>query len=413
MDPPLGYASAICGSPPDTIRTDLQIPITFDDLAVGDVYEADGVPEIILTKEVPSGQDKVLILVYQPASGTFESVSYDVGEGPSGVSVRDLNDDDLLDFSVISAQSKTLSVFYQTAVGLCQQTLYPALGSRTAIPSATTSGTFRDDLAQGSNLLVVHSYDTPCNACLPQMTITGTVIDTVNCDWTQRQRGPFALHADGTPATANWGIWGIASGNLFPGSYDEVVLSYGIFDTSDYLDVDPYFREADHFGIAAVDSGVSLGQLTSIATESFFPVNDGHLFDIAVADLTEDGDADLIVGAGNAALQNFVSLRPSLGDSIGAWSDFIGISGHFHDVDVYDIDDDSHLDVLVTAAARDLIVGMGDGAGNISQVCRIGILGTCISSALADFDLNGDVDIATVVSFDQEQSIGALYLIRR
>jgi hypothetical protein len=201
----------------------------------------------------------------------------------------------------------------------------------------------------------------------------------------------------------------------------DVVLKYGRFHPGEVAgacwslpnflagDVEPSCREGRRFGIASFLGGVQpatfvLGQLIDVESEEFFSVP-GGVHDLEVSEVVTGGGLDdIMVAAGHTYsdnMHNFVTVRASAADSLEGWRDFFGVGGHVHDLDVDDLSGDGNPNLLATASARDLVLGEVGDQGQLTDVCRLNVLGTCLSSGTGDFNLDGRRDIVTLVAFDR------------
>lgn len=122
---------------------------------------------------------------------------------------------------------------------------------------------------------------------------------------------------------------------------------------------------------------------------------------VVSGDFDGDGDLDLMIGS--SAVIPTISLE---NDGVGAftdpgWSTYIGDAT---DLEVGDVDLDGDLDVVAAAPAYGLSsdhvrVLLGDGAFGFSAQPDMNEPGPPTRLALADLDVDGDLDIASVISW--------------
>ena len=146
---------------------------------------------------------------------------------------------------------------------------------------------------------------------------------------------------------------------------------------------------------------MALRQLIGVQGEGFG--TNIRIADIAVSDLSGDDVDDVALCTGfYGAFFNWVTIRPSDGDSLVAYSDFAGLgSGHPNDVDVADLDEDGDDDLVVMASVHDLVL-IEVETGEVVDLCRRGILGTSMVAGVGDFDLDGNEDLVVLASHDRK-----------
>ena len=121
-------------------------------------------------------------------------------------------------------------------------------------------------------------------------------------------------------------------------------------------------------------------------------------YSVAVGDLDNDGDLDLVVGGRQE--QNVVYLNDGAGhfDWAGATRDFGSGADDTMSVALGDVDDDGDLDIVVGNLREQNAVYLNDGAGHFDWPGSTRTVGSGVdasySIAVGDVDGDGDVDLA-------------------
>ena len=173
----------------------------------------------------------------------------------------------------------------------------------------------------------------------------------------------------------------------FPSGQQTTALAAGDFDEDGNLDV-----MAANFGSGTVFvyRGDGTGNLSHASTLTTGP----YPGCLVLGDFNEDGHIDVVVH-GYGELRSFFS-----GDGTGRFNGpFDFVAGYdSRSATAVDVNEDGHLD-LVDARGSDVTILLGDGRGGFGPPRDLGVpqIGQISSVAVADFDHDGHLDIATAV----------------
>lgn len=122
---------------------------------------------------------------------------------------------------------------------------------------------------------------------------------------------------------------------------------------------------------------------------------------LALVDLNEDGVDDVVTG-GRTPVGNFGCYSVFIASGTGTLAppDAYGASGYVSAIVPYDIDDDTHMDIISTGAVIGntgfIDVVPGDGAGNLAARRTIASDAPLVDCEIGDLDGDGLVDVAAV-----------------
>jgi hypothetical protein len=128
--------------------------------------------------------------------------------------------------------------------------------------------------------------------------------------------------------------------------------------------------------------------------------------DLKLGDVNEDGHLDILAVAGSNR-----AVWVLFNDGNGVFTNrFEALSlnsgGSFDSLDVGDVNDDGHLDAVVTQPGdRFVFVYLGDGTGTFTQSGQHEVGNSAYDVILADLDGDGDLDIATADADDDTVSM--------
>jgi P pilus assembly chaperone PapD len=163
----------------------------------------------------------------------------------------------------------------------------------------------------------------------------------------------------------------------------------------------PLIRRAACAAIALVWlAGVSLparAQFETRATESV----SGESFDLAVGDFNHDGILDVAIPAGN-------SLFILLGNGDGTFRQFVSYTGDFYSIVAADFNNDGNLDLLVAPFSNTVEVFLGNGDGTFQPPIDNNSFAGPGWLALGDFNNDHLLDVVVVGSFGGSQNVGVL-----
>jgi hypothetical protein len=121
---------------------------------------------------------------------------------------------------------------------------------------------------------------------------------------------------------------------------------------------------------------------------------------LKVGDLDADGDLDLIV-VGTYTGEVVALLNDGSGNFGGVVRVIASGSGYSDDIAVADVDNDGDLDVLATSrAAGAVVLSRNDGRGTFSPRETVATITNPVALQLGDLDGDGDLDLAYVIQYD-------------
>lgn len=114
---------------------------------------------------------------------------------------------------------------------------------------------------------------------------------------------------------------------------------------------------------------------------------------VALGDFSEDGALDIVAGI----QPGIVRLYPGNGDgTFQAYTDIV-LSNYVNDVEVADLNEDGHEDLVIAGWPTSVLYLAGNGDGTFAPKVLL-MPGSSRAVAVADFDRDGHLDVATGVS---------------
>ncbi|MEZ0230885.1 MAG: FG-GAP repeat domain-containing protein [Planctomycetota bacterium] len=287
-----------------------------------------------------------LVIQYGLGAGSFTSVRYSTGRGPSGVAIGDLDQDGRLDIAVVNRTDATVSVFRRDPgnARVFLATSYPVGGDPATVAIGDVDGDGRNDLVFGNaaNITVV-------------------------------LQDPFA------PGTF------LAPASFSAGSQCDIV-ALGDLDADGRLDV--AVADIDGGAVVLLQDPANPGTFPTRVTYPALSQPDW----IVLADLDGDGDRDMVVP--NRA-SDAVSVWLNAGDgTFGTRRDF-AVGDAPWAAAVRDMNADGRPDIVVTNRSDQTIsILLQDASGGfVTNGSRFGSPGDPGRFVVGDFDANGLSDL--------------------
>ena len=341
-------------------------PISF--LATAD-FNGDGRPDLVFLEPVTQAPTEIGVMLGN-ADGTMQSPHlYPSGDTPGSPALADFNGDGFPDLVLTNAGfNADVSVMLGNGDGSFQAGVtYPTSTNSSSVAVGDVNGDGRPDLVVGNGggggLLI------------------------------------FLGNGDGTFQSA------LTSSNAFAGGGN---VALGDFNNDGKLDavVGPSLTVFLGNGDGTFKGAGSYGPAAPFQAQG----------PIAVADLNGDGNLDLVVAAGNSPLKG-TNVYVLLGNGDGTFRAPVsytigGTSPVAISVATGDLNGDGKPDVVVadgnssTTTPGAVAVMLGNGDGTLQNPVRYAVSGTGASAvALADFNGDGNLDIAAVSKNDQTVAV--------
>ncbi len=318
-------------------------------VAVADL-DADGIPDMAVAN---NASNDVSVLIGLGDGGFAPPVNYATGgTGPSSVAVGDFNRDGRPDLAVGNKDSDKVSVLINAGAGTFFKLLDQECWAVVSLDIGDLNGDGNADIACVDNL-------------------SGAIMF-----WLGRGDGNFDFAGFARVSAAPSAL---ALGDLnADGKLDMVVTNHDNASISVLLRDDigglenALFANHVQYPVANAPSGVALGDFNS----------DGRL-DVAVS--AEDGNVSVLMGNGAGGFGSRIDYP---------------LAGSASAIRAGDLNGDGRLDLAVTrddTPARSAVaVLIGDGTGNFSPAQDFPIQLGALGLALADLNLDGELDMATV-----------------
>jgi len=186
--------------------------------------------------------------------------------------------------------------------------------------------------------------------------------------------------------------------NEFPGDGEPNRLVLADLNKDGKLDV---VANAPAEGVVLVYFGLGGGRFSNTALElEDYP----NIFGIATGDFNEDSNLDIAITYFENKTETGSHLQILLGDGAGNFSVGANVltNPQANNVHAFDLNHDGHLDLIIAGAGSENVAGLflssflGDGAGNFteSQVIDLGLGSIKGKLGIADFNRDGNVDVA-------------------
>jgi len=205
------------------------------------------------------------------------------------------------------------------------------------------------------------------------------------------------------------GAGGFGSPAAFGSSgHSASAIAVGDWDRDGHADILTSLSTSRSPGFVIVYRGDGTGDFPSVRTYSTGPDPRRHV----AADFDEDGALDVVTadygdGAGQGGGISFLRGLGAAGFEPPASLE-TGLGASFPIA--FDADSDGHADVAVVhEQSNDLVVLRGDGTGALIDARRVGLPGSGRYAAAADFDVDGNLDLA--VAFVRAAGIGDGFVV--
>jgi autotransporter-associated beta strand protein len=359
-------------------------------VAVADL-NGDGKPDIV----VANGQGNVGVLL-NTSSGyslSFAPVkNLAVGSGPYSVTATDFNGDGLMDLAVVDHSGKSVSVLLGNGDGTFKPAQnFPAGNYPSSMASADLNGDGKPDLA-------VANYGSNTVSILLN-TSTGGNLSFVAAQNLSAGVGPSAIAiADfndvGLPGLVVTNLrshtvsvfFGLGNGTFLP--QEQVFLGSGVYSASIAVvdlnnDGQPDLVTANG-GTNNIDVLMNASAPPFQGLKSF--IADGTAVGVAAGDINGDGFADVVAADSNT---HYVSVFLSNGDGTLQNAQNISVGRYPYAVAIIDVNGDGKADLIVANRADNtvsVLLGNGNGTFQPGQVLPVGGAPTFVLVA----DVNGD-----------------------
>ncbi|CAF5068317.1 unnamed protein product, partial [Rotaria sp. Silwood1] len=383
-------------------------------IAVGDLNNDTHSDMVVIN----SGKGNIDILL-GCGNGSFKNkINYSIGDGsrPLDVILNDFNNDKYVDMFVSESVGDYINIFVGLGNGnfVIDTTIWTGSGSQ---PNSLASGDFNNDnlvdivvTNQGTNtigLLLGFKYSSFENKTIystgynssPYGAAIGDVnndnrLDIVVCNYGTNDFAVFLGYDNGTYA--------LKTNINIPGSHSWGAV-LGDFNNDNYLDIATVNWGLNNIavllgygnGTFAAPLFYSTGFASRPTAISFGDFNNDNYLDIVVANYAFDS-VGVFLGRGNATFDSVKTY--STGELSGPAS-----------VTVYDLNNDSYMDILTSNMISDsigILFGYGDGSFKDIQTYASGIGTSPDYAAAADFNNDTILDIA--VAFYGTGDIGIL-----
>ena len=140
---------------------------------------------------------------------------------------------------------------------------------------------------------------------------------------------------------------------------------------------------------------------------SQFLTTGGFPLDMEVADVNDDSHLDLIVGT---SVGQVIRVALGQGNSQFGLFSIIPAGAQVRSIAIGDVTGDDVLDIVATLQSGSIVVRIGDGTGDFTAGSAFSVIGVGIDIGLADVDADGDLDIFTGVTDDDDHSSLQIFL---
>ncbi len=330
---------------------------------------------------------------------------------PYGGVATDLNNDGWLDITMVNEDSFDLKVFMNKADG--SGTFHPYITPTTAIGRRASPSEPADFNADGNaDLAIANINDDTVSIVLGNGDGTFMPQQTINVG--DHPRGIAVLDFDGD------GDVDVVNTNRFGSTLSLIEnTGNGVFDSSPVtidagLNGEWSLMAGDMNNDGLADLVVGDGDanqirvLTSNGNGTFTPqaIQDtgGRSWQLVLGDVNGDGNID--VASANAQNNNGAILMGNGDGTLGAATTYnvavMGSGGNGFPLatDLGDLDGDGDLDWITSSFNGDWVVLENDGSGNYSYSMELQAPDAASCSLMADFDNDGDLDLALVDELD-------------
>jgi FG-GAP-like repeat/Protein of unknown function (DUF1573) len=368
---------------------------------------------------VVNQSDNTVSIALSKTDASFApKVDYPVGASPVAIVSADFNGDHLLDLAVVNSQDNTVSVLLGTGNGVfSNQQTFPTGGMPVSIIAADFNSDQKIDLAaanqtDGTVSVLLGNGDgtfAPQSAITTASRQTGLATSDFNGDGlpdlaaatldgnlvllSNNGQGSFSVKT--TNVASNAGV--VAVGDLNGDGKADLVLS------------NPFSSDLTVL-LGDGKGGFQILQASSAAITSA----------VTIGDLDSDGKLDLVVG-GNA-FPNPISVLRGNGDGTFQPAIPIGFPGQGIALVIGDFNNDNYLDLAgVDSVDNNVAILLGDGKGDFTTRSDVPLpaltdtdptaFGGMGGAAVADFDHDGKLDVATVQYTQDMQGINGFVTV--